>query len=331
MIKIKICTQNPDGACSYYRSIGVFSKLHKLNSEIVVEIISNFEWSTLSDTDIVVFERPRDESMVKAIEFTQNFGIPVWIDIDDDFFNIPKYNPSYTHFEKKEVRRSIETCIAYADVVSVTTNALKEQYLKYNKNIFVVENAFNDYNFSLSTQPSENNIVNWRGSVTHRNDILSCIESISKLSINHLDYGFNFIGSDLWFIEDRVKNLSIKSPLTLVPYMQYIKFLQPQIQINPLEFNVFNESKSNINFIEGIYAGAVCVAPDMPEWNKPGIEIYRTPEEFYEKVDMLIKDKKKRIKNFYQSLDYINENLLLSRLNKKRLDVIEFLCNDKSI
>lgn len=326
MIKIKVCTQSPDGSCSYYRSLGVFQYLHKISEEpMVVETITNFEWHNLVGTDVVFFERPRDESMVKAIEFTKNFGIPVWIDIDDDFFTIPKYNPSYQFFNQKNTRASIELCLRNADIITVTTETLKKVYEGFNKNIFVVENAFNDYNYVLAESPSEKNIINWRGSITHRDDILSCLEPLVKLSEDNPEYSFSFIGSDLWYVERRIKNITIKQALPLVGYMNYTKALNPQIQISPLEFNEFNRSKSNINWLEGAYSGAVSVAPNMEEWRKPGIELYNNQQEFYDKIDMLIKDKKKRIKNFYQSLDYINENLLLGKVNQKRIDVVNFL------
>ena len=326
MIKIKVCTQNPEGPCAYYRSIGVLSKLSKISDEhIIIETITNFDWHTLSDCDIVFFERPRDEALLNAMKFTKDFGIPIWSDVDDDFFNIPKYNPSYSHFIQPSVRNWVEQCLKLSDVVSVTTTDLKEKYSKYNKNIHIIENAVNNYNFPITSQPSENPIVNWRGSVTHRNDILSCFSSLVQLSQNNQNYRFNFIGNDLWYLEDKIYNLKIEQPLTQVPYFKYINQLQPQIQISPLEFNTFNVGKSNISWLEGIYSGAVCVGPDMNEWRKPGIETYKTQEEFYEKVQILISDKKKRIKNFYESLDYINENLLLSKVNEKRLSLINTL------
>jgi len=323
MLKIKVCTQNPEGACSYYRSFGPLPYLSKISKEpIVIETITNFDWNTLSGVDIVFFERPRDEALLNAIKFTKDFGVPIWVDLDDDFFNIPKYNPSYSHFIQPNVRKCIEQCLTLADVISVTTTDLKEKYSKFNNDIFVIENALNNYNFPILSQPSENPIVNWRGSVTHRNDILSCFSSLVQLSQNNQNYYFNFIGNDLWYIEDKIHNLRIEQPLTQVPYFKHIKQLHPQIQISPLEFNTFNIGKSNISWLEGIYSGAVCVGPDMPEWNKPGIETYKTQEEFYEKVQMLMSDKKKRIKNFYDSVDYINENLLLSKINEKRLLLI---------
>jgi hypothetical protein len=325
MIKIKVCTQYPEGACSYYRSLGVISKLSYLKTEnIIVEKITEFEWSNLINTDIVFFERPRSADMVKAMEFVKQFGIKIWSDIDDDFFSVPIYNPSHKFFSQPNTINAITRCLELTDVLTVTTPALQKKYKKYcaNKPIIIIENAFNDYNFQLSEQPSDNNIINWRGSNTHRNDLLSCIKQLTRLSEEKTDCTFNFIGNDLWYIAGEIKNFNQIEEKTNVSYFNYIKKLQPQIQIFPLEFNEFNLAKSNISWIEGTYSGAVNVCADMPEWNKPGIETYKTPEEFYEKVILLLTDKKKRIKNFYESLDYIKENLLLSIVNKKRLEVM---------
>jgi hypothetical protein len=327
MIKIKICTQYPKGACSYYRTMGTFSKLSKISQEpILIEQLLDFDWHSLSDADIVVFERPINENFLKAMEFTKNFGIKVWADIDDDFFSVPKYNPAHKVFSKKETTEHIEKCLSLTDVLTVTTPALKEKYKKFCNRIEIVENAFNDYNFTLLEHPSKNNIINWRGSKTHRNDILSCLIPMMKVSEENKETLFHFIGNDLWYIENAIKNIGRCEEKLTVEYFNFIKQLNPKIQICPLEFNEFNISKSNISWIEGIYSGAVCVGPDMPEWRLPGIETYKTPDEFYEKVTMLLNDNEKRIKNFYESLNYIKENLLLSIVNKKRLEIINSLC-----
>ena len=37
MLKIKVCTQNPEGPCAYYRSLGVLSKLSKISNEHYVQ------------------------------------------------------------------------------------------------------------------------------------------------------------------------------------------------------------------------------------------------------------------------------------------------------
>jgi len=74
-----------------------------------------------------------------------------------------------------------------------------------------------------------------------------------------------------------------------------------------------------------VYSGAVTIAPDMPEWRRPGITTYKTPDEFETKINELMSDEKLRCNNFDLSLEYINENLLLSKVNRKRIEVIEQL------
>ncbi len=56
--------------------------------------------------------------------------------------------------------------------------------------------------------------------------------------------------------------------------------LQPAIMIVPLVDNDFNRAKSNIAWLEGCFAGAAVIAPDFPEFQRPGVLNYSSPEQF---------------------------------------------------
>lgn len=329
-MKIKICDIAPGGGCSLYRGIGVLSKLNKLQPDISSEYITGVGWHTLADGDILFLTRPVTDNYKQSIELAKNFGVKVWIDYDDCMAEIPPDNPAREGYARPSIQKNIKDCMELADVVTVTTQALKDYYSKIRKDIIVIENAFNDYNFKFERIEKTKMIVNWRGSNTHRGDLLSVSKAIIETAQKHNNWVWSFLGNDTWYITDHImKKLKYKEMET-VKYFHYIRQLTPAIQLVPLVFNVFNECKSNIGFQEATYSGAATVAPDMPEFRMPGISTYVDEKEFQEKLEKLIIDIRFRDEEYNKSYEYIKKNLMLSQVNKKRIEVIKQLFPEKT-
>jgi hypothetical protein len=324
-MKVKVGVQSPHGACSYYRTMGVLSKLRKLNPNISIELITEIEWHLIADADVLYLERPANANFHKACTIAKDYNVPLWIDYDDNLFDVPPYNPAYENYSKKQTKEVLASCIKMADVVTVTTKELQIVYGNLNKNIKVVENAFNDYNYKLEKKPSKNESLCWRGSRTHRNDLLGVLDEMVELSNKYEDWGWCFVGSDLWYVTDNIANHYQTNELPQLKFFKFMKNTNAAIQLAPLAFNRFNVGKSNIAWLEGVFAGSCCIAPHLPEWEKPGIETYKNRDEFKSKLDMLMRDKKKRERNFKDSRKYIVDNLLLSNINRKRLEILEGL------
>jgi len=324
-MRVKAAVQYPHGACSYYRSLGVLKKLHKLNNNISVEHIKEIEWHMISDADVLYLERPASYEFHTAGQMAKDFNVPLWVDFDDNLFDLPKYNPGHKYFSQDTTKECIIKCIKLADVVTVTTPELQKVYSNYHNNVKVIENAFNDYNFKLPNEASKNESCLWRGSETHRNDLLGVAPQIFELANKYKKWGWCFVGNNVWFMTDNINNHYQIDELPQLKFWKFIRKTNAGIQINPLAFNRFNVGKSNIAWIEGTFAGSCCIAPELPEWKRPGITLYDSPNDFKDKLDNLIKDKKIREMNFKTSRKYIIDNLLLSDINKKRLNILEEL------
>jgi len=147
---------------------------------------------------------------------------------------------------------------------------------------------------------------------------------------NKSKWNWEFIGNDLWYITDNIKRKNILPEMNLPLYFKTIKNINPAIYIVPLEFNNFNRSKSNCGWLEMTYAGAVTLAPNMPEWIRPGIVNYDNPEEFQDKLELLMSDVGLRKRNYEKSYEYIKENLLLSIVNKQRKQILNKINNGES-
>ena len=321
MIKIKVCDIAPKGACSYYRGWGVFSKLHKLNNNISVEFVDSMNWNYLIDCDILFLVRPVENNYIEVFNLAKDFGVKVWVDYDDCLPEIPADNPGYSYFSQKHVLENMEYAIKNADIVSVSTEHIKEYFKELNPDIIVIENAFNDYNYKLIKKDVQSKRISWRGSATHRNDLLSCKKDMNEISTKFPEWEWIFIGGDPWYVTESLNNCMTVGEMEIIKYNKFLERITPAIHIIPLINSSFNQSKSNISWIEGTYAGSCCIAPDLPEFNKTGIINYK--ENFGYMLEKAIKSKTFRQENYNESFEYIQDKLFLSKINQKRIKIIE--------
>ena len=329
-MKIKICDLSPERACSFYRGYGAFKKLEELDSSIHVELITgkfkDISWVTFYDCDILIFLRPIHAEHIEVIRKAQDFNVPVWVDFDDNLHELPADNPFKIGLEIRNSYEIMKDCVAtaikYADIVTVSTNSLKEYYLYLNPNIVVIENAFNDYKYKLELKQNENEIITWRGSITHESDLKSCKEDMINVAHRNNNWEWVFIGDNIYYITEHIQNSKSTYPeMGLIEYNKYIHTLSPSIHLVPLVDNIFNTGKSNCSWIEGTYAGAACICPELPEFIKPGIINYK--DNFMYLLNKLVNNKSFRKESYKESFYYIKENLLLSKINKKRLEIVK--------
>ena len=323
VIKIKICDVAPKGACSFYRGIGPFQKLHKLNNNIQVEYIDQISWTALNDCDILFLMRPVENNYIETLNLAKNYGVKVWIDFDDLLPEIPEDNPGFSYFTQKHIVSNLEYAIKNADIVTVSTDYIKDYYKDINPDIIVIENAFNDYNYKLEKRNNTAQRIVWRGSNTHRKDLLSVKFVIQAVAYNNPEWEWVFIGCDPWYVTDEIKNCMTVSEFEIIKYNTFLSQITPSIQIIPLVDNPFNHSKSNIAFIEGTSAGACCIAPDLPEFQRDGILNYKDENGFKYVLEKVIKSKTFRQENYEKGFQFMHDNLRLSCINKKRIQIIE--------
>lgn len=330
MINIGATISSPGGACSFYRSVGPFSKI----KEVSFSILKEGNWQTYSNLDIIYMERPVYDSFVDGAKMAKAFNLPLWIDFDDDLFEIPHYNPANEFFSDKNKKKNIEEICEIADVITVTTEKLKERFSQFNRNVIVVPNALNDFNFPIDIKnPSDNKIISWRGSGTHRGDLMEYRYPMIQSMEKNKDWIWAWFGDQYWMVSDdmdqsRIRKFTVQE---IIRYFSVFHAIAPGVHVVPLKDNFFNRCKSNIAWLEATSAGAVTLGPAFEEWDHPGITRYESIEDFGEKLNMLCRDEKYRRKVWNSSLEYIKEHLLLSKVNQKRIAIINALLSRKPL
>ena len=330
-MKIRYCTAKPDGAISWYRVAAPLLKLKKLDPNIDIQYTPELNWDILADTDILYIQNPYEHGQYLAACMAKDMNIKLWVDFDDDVLNIPVTHPDYRYFSNFGIKETIWKSLEMADVVTVTTPALRDSFLEYNKNTFVIENAFNDYNQVLPDHSNVSETILWRGGHTHWDDLVTVLQEIKQISIKRPEWIWNFVGreNDVRHIIRFIPNSFFTGELTLLQSFHIMKNSAPSIFVHPLVDNQFNRAKSNIAWIEATMAGAIAIVPEFPEYYKPGSVTYKDGKEFLFFMETYMKDEQARETLFQESKKYIIDNLLLSNVNKKRIDIIDFLFSYK--
>lgn len=337
-MKILFITPVTIDSCSFYRTGGIAPDLSdKLGIDIDVTSWDKerFHWQTLRKYSLIMMQRPYTETSYTMGGYAKDLGIPVWIDYDDYLLGVPVDNRSHEVMTKS--RELIEKVLSIADAVTVTTTVLKDELLKYNRNVLVIPNAHNDYIFrTREIQKKRQTIIGWRGSETHLADLMLMGEPMLKAFDNNPEWIFAFLGYNpaaAFYLIDLVKGRkSVQHKnVTYVPAQDPILYFKNIMKLAPAAFHVplvdslFNRSKSNIALIEASYSGSACIVPDWEEWRMPGSLVYKSGESYYNLIRSVIRGEIDVVKNAARAWEYITDNLMLSKVNNMRADLVKSL------
>lgn len=328
-----MCVPNRDDATSLYRAMGPFGRLSK-SMELSLVFPPEVSWSTVAMVDVMFLQRPFTANHVVMAERARSSRVPLWIDYDDDLFAVPPENPTYGVYSHESTQKQVAKICAMADVITVSTETLKEKLKRLNKNIIVVPNALDDWLLEkrLPRREPREQLVFWRGTSTHQKDLMEVSGELYEVATSEAaqKWSWQFMGYNPFWISERMgKNCIISDALDPLNYLQYLDKLSPALMVVPLTFNDFNRAKSNIAWLEGSYAGAAVIAPDMPEFRRPGCMTYKNSEEFQAILAMCIAGKYNLTEKNETSWNHIRRHLTLTQVNPLREQILKSLTSRK--
>ncbi len=230
-----------------------------------IEVIRAVENNTanieaINDADLVIIQRDfcRDyDSYVKIISQSHSQKKPVIFDLDDNLFELPPDHPDrLTGYYADSLLPTLQA-VMEADLVTVTTNPLREYLLPYNHNIEVIPNYLDDSLWRLSSQPQREDdgkiIIGYMGGESHRPDLKLILPALLQLIEKYPDrISFRF-----WGIDSPMELGSLSEvywyPPVFFRYDEFASAFQTQnadFMIAPLVHNLFNSCKSAIKYFE---------------------------------------------------------------------------------
>ena len=293
--------------CPYIRIHAIFSELSKCDKytffmygmdSFVMMDIDNILRSKLFDVVIVQRILPFLDLLRQKCE---KYSIPIIYETDDDLLAVEKDSPSYEYV--KRVENSIKDFINASDVVTVTTDKLSSKFDE-NKTVIIPNYYVNTVFKPRDDIKRAGKLkLGYYGTLTHSQDLFLIKDVILKLKEKY-EFDFEIIGgfnesdeiSDDWFkaIELPPDNMNFKK------FMNWLsKTVNWDIAIVPLKDTIFNQSKSELKYIELSILSIPAVYSDMCVYNsviENGINgfLAKSDNDWIEKIEMLINDESLR-------------------------------------
>jgi glycosyltransferase involved in cell wall biosynthesis len=297
------------GGCGFYRLRAPAEELRLLGVDVTVEegidadalkypdgMVQVNELHT--DADLIVVQRPLDNSLTAVIKQAKKQGIATIVEIDDDFSSVHKKNVAYPAMENKPNMGAhwVDKACAEADHITVSTPALAK-YARHGR-YSVLRNCVPQSIFDISVTKSthqEYPRIGWTGTVqTHPEDLQVTKGAIGDVLRNN-SLPFNVIGDGSMVAThlrlDKGTNVYATGWVDISVYYQHLQMFL-DIGVVPLEISPFNQAKSALKGLEYAALGIPFVASPTREYER--LEVYgvgkvaKTPTEWRKYLQRMI-------------------------------------------
>ncbi|MBN2146111.1 MAG: glycosyltransferase [Anaerolineales bacterium] len=232
--------------------------------------------------DLVILERlwRPDVSLPHAQQLVENIRLSsakFIYSLDDNFFDLVLENKGWPPPEFLPI---VEFCMRQADGVMVSTPALRQRLLEYNPHIAVVPNAL-DERLLISRCPARNIhfsdarrrvVVGCMGTLTHDEDLLLILPALQAVCRRHPgQVEIQLLGvtrslhtrAALDGLPARYINLPAEEAEYPLFMPWYTARMHWDIALSPLRQTPFNDTKSDIKFLDYAAIGAAGIFSDL--------------------------------------------------------------------
>ena len=276
---------------------------------------------------------PHTKEDYELIERAAKWGLKVWIDLDDNYWEIPPLNRAHNFFDKDRLK-ILDNCLRLADLITVSTDPLNEYISKFNFircPIATVNNAINDFVLGEFFPTAWNYqggevTINWRGSETHVPDLLAYKWAFTKRD----NIKWQFWGYDPRLLTSKwygsLDEYEVKPyEKSVLDYFMSFRRAATDVLFIPLEDNEFNRGKSRIGAIEAVWGGVypLCCA-GIPEF----ADFFpRTENEIGRFIDGLAGGDADLIalcnEQYLHMVEIVKEKYLVSGWEQKRFELLD--------
>ena len=288
--------------------------------------------------DYIIIQRNwLDLNISKLIyEKSKDLNFKIIFEIDDDLINMDKSNPGYPFFYK--IKKDLEFMVKEADVVSVSTENLKNTLIHLNNNIVVIPNRLIPSWFKqVEYEPYSDNIIKigYMGSIYHSWDLILIEDAIKIVkeyfSKKGIEIIFELIGGSEKEIDFAQR---IEVPNEYKSYFEFVdwfvKIANWDIAIAPLEESNLNNAKSELKFLEysalkipGVYSAIGPYKQNIIH-EKTGLLVYNnTTEEWVNNIIRLIENNDLRIEIIKNAYENVKNNYLIEESVNQWVELFE--------
>ncbi len=230
---------------------------------------------------------------------------------DDLLGDVPIKHPNRI-FQVREGHQRMAQALKKSDRLIVTTEALRQHYKKYVKDVWLLPNCL-DKQWSSISRPKATGgklRVGWVGAGQHKGD-LELVTGVVRELAGEVDWVFMGMCTD----EIRLLIKEYHGFVSITDYPSKMASLKLDIAIAPLESNFFNECKSNLRLLEYGAMGWPVVCSDVYPYqtlNPPVLRCSDSATEWVTALRKLMDDAEMRSRMGAELHAWVQENFLLS-------------------
>lgn len=292
----------------------------------------------INNYDIIVFHRAESIEHHKLAIVLKQMGKKIVFD-NDDTFKFDKEHPFFNSkdktFKEKLVHKNniINNFILNADLVTCSTEHLRNEYLEINKNVIVLPNYIDEDDWGIPLRNKTDKIrIGVVGSVAYAQDfeiIKEVIKDVSKMDeVTLVLFGLPSRKSiktgkliakyhqkelDFWL---NLKNIEHVPWVEMEDYFDTLNELRLDFMIIPRRENDFNRAKSNLKFLEASMLEIPVIAQSFSDGTSPydkdinGINgmLATDKNDWYVKIMTMISNREMRLDIGSSAKDYVLQN-----------------------
>lgn len=305
-----------------------------------VSIGQEFPDEFLDWPDVVVFGRayPNQYDPVKWMREFKKRGKRIVYDMDDDFWQVRKDNPSVR--VSNALKDQYEGMIAEADAIITPSKVLAKKIKKLTKKpIHIAPNAIDKDWYQIRPKMDKPLTIGYMGAASHWKDLQIIGEVLTELGKKH-QFLFSIYGLEgepleavMYYYRKTLennfapeKNDYYQSALDFYKQLDglkmfHIPFMPPELHphtlsradfdigLAPLEDNEFNRGKSCIKFYEYAGVGTAVLASDvLPYKDEVKYTAKNTKKDWMKKLEKLIVDADFRNKLAVEQREWVLQN-----------------------
>ncbi len=300
--------------------------------------------------DLVIIDRlwrydvslPLVQELVNRIRLK---GIRIVYALDDNYFDLPFFEDSRP---VSEILPVVSFLLHQADVVLVTTPALRQRLLEYNPNIHILPNQL-DERLLVPRFPSDRDlrmdqkriVIGYMGTFTHDRDfmlVLPALKSIHQRYPGQIE--FQIVGVvNKEQTKQELQELPVRYvyprheeheyPLFMLWFTGHIHW---DIGISPVVNTPFNDCKSDIKFLDYASIGAAGIYSSSPAYSatvhhrQNGWLAENTPAAWEEALETLIYDPALRLNLIQDAGRYLYTQRTLAQRGTDWVALLKSLC-----
>ena len=259
-----------DKSGPFYHDIGIPTKYFQ-NYQLLDCMMANYiNLDEMGRCDMIFFQRQYAPESILAQRALKAAGMPCIMHVDDNVWEIPKYNPAHSVYQGPLLQR-FERMVAEAHAVTTSTEYLASLCKKFNPNVYCFRNLietgildFKDKGRDVGARDTVR--IGWTGTPHHLDDIILVEQALKEVCRTHPNVRLVFFG----FMPPNITSMVPAERIEFygfVPSESYylcLAKLDIDIGIAPLCENGFNRGKTARKAQE---YGALEVAPVLTPWD----------------------------------------------------------------